>query len=105
MQINKSTIDTNGTSLQGYINCSYDDLVEALGYPIEPEYLDTKTDAEWDIQFDDGTVATIYNWKNGKRYCGEIGYNLCDIPQWHVGGRSPEVVERVAFLIKDCQAV
>jgi hypothetical protein len=95
----------NGTHLQGYINCSYDDLVHALGYPLDSGFDDYKSDAEWHIFFDDGMVATIYNWKNGKNYLGDQGYNLCDIPQWNVGGRNPEVVERVAFLIKDCQVV
>mgnify|MGYP003705064145 FL=1 len=105
MRINKPSINTNGTSLQGYINCSYDDLTEALGYPLEEGFDDYKSDAEWHIEFKDGTVATIYNYKNGKNYLGDQGYNLCDIAQWHVGGRSKEVVERVAFLIKDCQVV
>jgi hypothetical protein len=105
MKINNPTTNTNGTCLQGYINCSYDDLTSALGYPLEEGYDDYKSDAEWSIEFSDGTVATIYNYKNGKNYLGEQGYNLCDIPQWNVGGRSPEVVERVAFLVKDCQVV
>jgi hypothetical protein len=105
IEINDDTINTNGTHLQGHINCSYDNLTRALGYPLESGFDDYKSDAEWWIRFKDGTVATIYNYKNGKNYMGEQGYNLCDIPQWNVGGRSKEVVERVAFLIKDCQVV
>ena len=105
MRINKPSINTNGTSLQGYINCSYDDLTKALGYPLEEGFDDYKSDAEWQIEFNDGTVATIYNWKNGKNYLGDQGYNLCDITQWHVGGRRPEIVERVAFLIKSAIAI
>jgi hypothetical protein len=105
MQINTPSIDVNMTHLQGYINCSYDDLVEAFGYPLEERFDDYKSDAEWQIEFDDGTVATIYNYKNGKNYLGDQGYNVCDITQWHVGGRSKNVVDRVAFLIKECQVV
>ena len=105
MKINKLTTNTNGTHLQGYINCSYDDLTSALGYPLEEGFDNYKSDAEWSIEFDDGMVATIYNWKNGKNYLGDQGYNLCDIAQWHVGGRSKEVVERVAFLIKSAIAI
>ena len=100
MQINKPTIDVNGTHLQGYINCSYDDLTSVLGYPLESGFDDYKSDAEWDIQFDDGTVATIYNWKNGKNYCGEHGLNLCDMTQWNVGGRSKQALEKVMELLK-----
>ena len=106
MKINTHDININGTSLQGYINCSYDDLTKALGYPLEEGFDDYKSDAEWQIEFDDyGTVATIYNYKNGKNYLGDQGLNLCDITQWHVGGRRPEIVERVAFLIKTAIAI
>lgn len=99
VEVNDDSINTNGTHLQGYINCSYDDLTSVLGYPLESGFDDYKSDAEWDIQFEDGMVATIYNWKNGKNYCGEDGLNLCDMTQWNVGGRSKEVVERVMSLI------
>jgi hypothetical protein len=99
MKINTNDIDTNGTHLQGYINCSYDDLTTALGYPLEDGFDDYKCDAEWNIKFDNGLVATIYNWKNGKNYLGDQGLNLCDMTQWNIGGHNPEVVERVMDLI------
>lgn len=101
MKINADTTNVNGTHLQGYLNATYDMITEALGYPLEDGFDDYKSDAEWHIEFDDGLVATIYNYKNGKNYLGEHGYHVCDIPQWHIGGRVPEVVDRVQGLIKE----
>ena len=95
MKINSHDTNTNGTHLQGYINCSYDEITSAFGYPLSTDYLDSKTDAEWDIEFDDGTVATIYNYKNGKSYLGAEGLNLCDMKQWNVGGHDKSAVNRV----------
>ena len=82
-----------GTSYKGEINVPYNILVETFG---EPDSGDGwKTEAEWDIQFSDGTVATIYNWKNGKAYLGENGLDVEDIKTWHVGGRSRKVLDKV----------
>ncbi len=105
MKINKPSIQVTGTSLKGYINCSYDDLTKAFGYPLESGFDDFKSDAEWHIQFEDGKVATVYNYKNGKNYLGELGFHACDITQWHIGGNSKEVVQRVADLIPDSVVV
>jgi hypothetical protein len=76
---------TDGTFLQGCFTMPYDKMVERLGKP-DLDGTD-KTDAEWLIEFDDGTVATIYNWKNGKNYCGANGLNVEDMRDWNVGGK------------------
>lgn len=74
------------THLQGRVTCGYDRLVELFGDPgIGDGY---KTDAEWIIRFDDGTVATIYNWKNGRSYLGESAPPVTEIRSWNVGGHS-----------------
>jgi hypothetical protein len=77
--------NSNGTSLQGYINTSYADLVACFGEPDE-HYDDYKSDANWDITFADGVCATIYNWKDGRNYCGADGLDVEDITEWHIGG-------------------
>lgn len=81
----------NGTCLQGYINGSFQELVDAFGPPIggNDEY---KTDAEWLLILNDKTVATIYNYKTGRNYLGEDGQDVEDIGTWHVGGKSSEAV-------------
>lgn len=73
------------TSLQGYIDASYEELVAVFGEPdrVCDEY---KVDAEWTIRFENGVVATIYNYKDGKHYCGEEGLDVEDIRDWHIGG-------------------
>ena len=77
----------NGTSLKGYIGCDYATLVEVFG----KEHSDGdgyKVDAEWCLQFSNGVVATIYNYKDGVNYCGEDGLLVEDITDWHIGGKS-----------------
>jgi hypothetical protein len=80
-------IQTNYSSLKGYINTSYDSLVEKFGKPIPSTKCSDKSDAEWVIEFEDGTVATIYNYKDGFNYCGRHdGTHKKDITDWHIGG-------------------
>jgi hypothetical protein len=74
---------TNMTHLQGSTRVTYQRLVEIFG---DPEPGGDKTDVEWTILFDDGTVATIYNWKDGRNYCGANGLDPEDIQSWHIGG-------------------
>ena len=76
--------DANMTSLQGYVPARYDQLVKVFG---EPTDSGDKTTAEWSLQFEDGTVATIYDWKEYKTPMGL--YN------WHIGGMSKKAVSRV----------
>ena len=82
---NDTKIDINGTSLRGYLEVSYEDLVKKLGEPSN-YFDDYKSDAAWNVQWYDGDTASIYNWKNGKNYCGLEGLNVEDIRVWNVGG-------------------
>jgi len=90
---NEAVIETSGTHLQGYIQANYADLVSTFGAPTNSDGY--KVDAEWQVCFEDGTRATIYNWKNGKNYCGENGLELHEIQDWNVGGFDKFAVERV----------
>lgn len=92
-------IDINiiNTGLRGYIDAGYDRLVKVFGEPIEGEY---KTSAEWHIQFGDGIIATIYDYKTGKNYLGDEGLDAEDTRDWHVGGRTGKiVVDRIKELL------
>lgn len=83
----------NGSSLRGYISTTHAALVETFGAPsFEGE--GDKVTCEWVIVFDDGTVATIYDWK---QY--ELGtpYHTYD---WHIGGFDVDAVERVHAAMK-----
>jgi len=92
LKINDEEINIGGTSFVGHILAEYDKLVEKFGQPIA-SFCGYKSDVEWYIEFEDGSVATIYNWKNGYNYCGESGLHHEDIMDWHIGGRH-ESVER-----------
>ena len=96
---NTAYIDRCGTCLQGYVTSDYSNIVRVFGGPTECDGY--KVDAEWVIQFSDGKIATIYNWKNGKNYCGDSGLDVEDIKEWHIGGNSSEVVSRIQNLLTD----
>lgn len=100
MNFKTENVSVGGTSLQGYLDANYSDLCEVFGMP-NPENCDNyKTDAEWNIQFGDGTIATIYNYKDGKNYCGPDGLDTEDIKEWHIGGFSKSAVEMVKLAIE-----
>ena len=84
-KINSDDIKISGTCFAGEITSSYANIVDKLGEPTS-SFDNYKSDAEWHIEFADGTVATIYNWKNGRNYNGESGLATEDIMVWHIGG-------------------
>lgn len=71
-----------GTSLQGYVFTTYNQLVEIFGLP--HKHGSDKTTVEWGFQFADGTVATIYDWKTN--CTPKSAYD------WHIGGNSKKAV-------------
>ncbi len=79
----------HGTSYKGIIRAYYHELVEVFGLPDRgPDNYDAdKVTCEWNLQFEDGTVATIYDWKESETPMGQY--------DWHIGGKSFEAVERV----------
>ena len=87
-----------GTSLQGYIKTTYDEIVEVFG---EPRYTggDDKVTTEWDLEFevdDEYVVATIYDWKLDETPFGEY--------RWHIGGHFAFAAEVVTQFMKDANA-
>lgn len=87
------SINTDGTYALGAIDISYQRLVDVLGNPQGGD--GEKVDAEWLLQFDNGSVATIYNYKNGRNYCGSKGLATENITDWRIGGKDPKVVKLV----------
>lgn len=88
-----------GTSLIGYVVADYFKLKDMFGKPMGKS-ADNKSDAEWNILFDDGTVATIYNYKDGVAYRGRnSGTPKTKIRNWHVGGNSERAIELVKKLL------
>jgi hypothetical protein len=94
---NTKSIDAGGTHLQGEIETTYAQLKAMFGQPTDGDGY--KLDAEWEIEFADGTIATIYNWKNGKNYNGARGLPKTKITNWHIGGHSSKATEKLAELL------
>ena len=85
----------SGTSLQGYVTTTLARLIEVFG---EPQYYGEgdKVTVDWAMAFEDGTVATIYDWK---RY--EMGTpGLTEVFQYNIGGETKEA----AYLVKKALA-
>ena len=82
--------EANGTSLQGYVTAYYHELVEVFG---EPEGGGDKTTVEWALKFADGTVATIYDWKEYETPMGQY--------RWHIGGHNKRAVHAVISTLRE----
>jgi len=75
-----------GTTFPATVN----QLVEALGEPTHEENDGTdKVNFEWDMELEDGTVFTIYDWKEYR----EIG--LDEMIDWHIGGKNESDTDKV----------
>ena len=84
-----------GTHFFGSIDgISLEELSEIFGTPIYSD--DNKTNVQWLIEFEDGLLATIYDWK--------VDYSQkCVMTQpieWHVGGHDPRVMDRIYKLTR-----
>lgn len=94
-------LSISGTCLQGYVIAPYHKILELFGRPMEGDGY--KTDVEWIVRFEDGLIATIYNWKNGPAYCGD-GMSVSLIDEWNIGGTSKDAVERITQLIESARS-
>ena len=86
--------DVNMTSLQGYMEAYYHQLVEVFG---QPDGGGDKTTVEWCLSFEDGTVATIYDWKEWETPTGSY--------RWHIGGKNSRAVDLVKQTFKQAKLV
>jgi hypothetical protein len=89
-----------GTSHQGEIKASYEDLIAIFGKPLEI-FDDIKSGAEWKIYLNCQYFCEVYNYKNGKDYLGKEGTLLEDITEWNIAGFTPKCVEAVTNLIDE----
>lgn len=84
--------DANGTHLLGEIMITRREIEAVFGAPTyEVDDPFDKVTTEWIIAFDNGVVATIYDWK---RY--ESGAPGMDEKyDWHIGGRNFDAKDAV----------
>lgn len=87
--------DPSGTCFQGEIHATYAKLVSVFGEPQHgPDSNDMdKVTCEWVITFNDGTIATIYDWKLDSTPRDKYG--------WHIGGTNYDAVLNVFGAIAD----
>lgn len=88
MQFSKGA-DVNGTSYQGQIEIDLDSLIQIFGPPDSgpDDRWGDKVTCEWCLQWADGMVTTIYDYKTGRTPRGRYA--------WHVGGRDRRAAERI----------
>lgn len=80
-----------GTSLKGYINVTYTQLVAALGEPtFNAPSGDNKTQVEWVVKFRN-KYYTVYDWKTYDRE-----YTLNELTVFHIGGKT----DALNFIVK-----
>lgn len=71
----------------GTVETRYDTLVKVFGDPVMYDGIDEKTTVQWNLEFSDGTIATIYDWKTEA--------TPLEMYEWHVGGKDCTALTRV----------
>ena len=74
----------NGTSFHDVtIRTSINELTKLLGEPsMEDNSGEDKVNVEWEVITEDGTVGTIYDWKEYRRLDGDT------VVEFHIGGHT-----------------
>lgn len=88
-------VNSSGTALEGYVTTTRAQIEEVLGTPQENHDSYEKVTTEWSIKFDDGLIATIYDWK---RYGSGAPLDN-ERYEWHVGGTNENVLPRVSKIL------
>lgn len=84
---NDKEVITTLSSMQGYMQATQAELEEVFGVPhMEPS--DSRTTRCWRVQFEDGTVAAIYDWITAPP-------SHLAPASWHIAGFDRESVQRV----------
>ena len=78
--IKKTNKTLDGTSFFGNtITATLADLTNVLGAPHGIGEWNDKVQNEWELELEDGTVFSVYDWKEYRRYSNT------DTIEWHVG--------------------
>ena len=91
VKINYET-DVCGTSLKSYIPSLYstNELIELLGDKPERGHHEDKVTREWTlIDEDSGVIATIYDWKQYRKYGDDVKV------EWNIGGFDGRAIDLV----------
>lgn len=73
----------DGTSFHGNtISASLAELIEVLGAPHGIGDQNDKVQNEWELELEDGTVFSVYDWKEYRRYSDT------ETIEWHIGAHN-----------------
>jgi hypothetical protein len=79
----KDKYATNGTSFHGQtFRATVNEIARVCGEPDEYGDPDDKVQYEWGMETEDGTVFTIYDWKEYRRYSKDATI------EWHIGAHN-----------------
>ena len=79
--IKKTNKSLDGTSFHGAtFNATLADLQVILGAPNSGGDHHDKVQNEWELELEDGTVFSVYDWKEYRRYTDK------ETIEWHIGG-------------------
>lgn len=97
--IKKTNKSLDGTSFYGNtITASLADLISVLGETHCEGTTNDKVQNEWNLELEDGTVFSVYDWKEYRRYTDteEI--------EWHIGGMSENATYRAQCYLEEALA-
>lgn len=97
--IKKTNKSLGGTSFYGStITATVADLMNVLGAPDCTGDSQDKVQNEWELELEDGTVFSVYDWKEYRRYTDteEI--------EWHIGGMSEIATYRAQCYLEEALA-
>ena len=88
---------SNGTSFHDHtFTATVDDLRNVLGQPqFESNDGEDKNNFDWVMETQDGTVFTVYDWKEYRRLAED------EVIEWHIGGRSGADTEKAFLEIRE----
>ena len=92
----KRTEEIAGTSLMGYTETTRAELVRAFGEPVEYG-LGDKVTIEWGLEFPDGEIATIYDWKRYEKGSPKLNESY----PYHIGGHTNRALLLVEQALKE----
>ena len=79
--IKKTNKSLDGTSFHGAtISATLADLQIILGAPNQTSDQYDKVQNEWEMELEDGTIFSVYDWKEYRRYTDK------ETIEWHIGG-------------------
>lgn len=79
--IKKTNKSLDGTSFHGAtFNATLADLQVILGAPNSGGDHHDKVQNEWELELEDGTIFSVYDWKEYRRYTDK------ETIEWHIGG-------------------